>query len=1273
MGSSKFEKGPQGRPPEKPPRSNWTDEQWEAISSRGGNVLVAAGAGSGKTRVLVERVLQRVREGPEPLDIDRLLIVTFTNAAAAEMKQRIGAELEKALQRNPANHHLRRQLLLLNRASISTVHSFCLEVIKSYYYLHDLDPSLRILDQTEALLLRQEILEELLEACYEKEPLESSFYRLVDIFSSDRNDQALLQLVLRLYDFSRSHPRPAHWLQKMASRFAIESEAELEESSWVKILLQHYRLELGSILSRLHKAAELARKPAGPSPYLENLENEILLFQEAAAAAAVSYPKLLEVLQSISFANLKRCSGKNYDEILKEKALELRNGCKEDYAGLLEELARPLQERTGELQAIAPLLQVLVELILAFEERYREAKKEKGVADFADLEHDALRILSSPDSSPEAIIPSEAALDYRRHFTEILVDEYQDINQVQETILQLISLPEPEGNLFLVGDVKQSIYRFRLAEPQLFQEKYHLYSTVAEEGRCIGLNHNFRSRTEVLEGVNYLFRQLMDEAVGEVAYDRRAILRYGASYPQEDEDRYAPEVLFLDRSESTVETEPEAEDGSLGVEELEKAALEGRLIIKKIRELMGGDGERPLMVFERDKEIKRPLTYRDIVILLRSARNFAPALLEELHSAGIPAYVELDTGYFTVVEVEVMLSLLKVIDNPFQDIPLAAVLRSPVVGLTAAEMAYLRLAAPGKSFYEALLASCRTSRGTAEEGKVPVEKLRQFRENLLSWQEKAREGSLPELIWQLYRDTGYYDFVGGMPGGSRRQANLRALYDRARQYEATSLRGLFRFLRFIEKLREGGGDLGEARALGEQEDVVRIMTIHKSKGLEFPVVFVAGLSKKFNTEDLKGNFLLHKELGFGPRYVDTELRIVYPTLPHLALQRHLKLELLAEEMRILYVALTRAEEKLFLVAAVNDLVKEVQKWEMVAGSRELLFPADYRAKAATFLDWLGPALLRHPQGGKLRDMAGDPEEIHRWTGEASSWQFHLFRPAGLGGAAFPEKEGAEDEDRKELYRKIAALEPVPAGGEWREEVDRRLSWRYPYWQAVSHFAKVSVSELQKLETLGLKGEDAEHTPWVQRSFSVLSRNPRFLEQKELSASERGTAYHLVMQHLKLSPALNEEAIVIQIQEMLERELLTAEEQKAVDPKLIMQFFQCPLGRRMLQAVEVAREIPFSMGIPAREIYPAWEKEPETDPGETILIQGVIDCLIREEKGLVLLDYKTGKVPPEGEGRQMEHYALQMSYYTRAVERIWQEKVREKYLYFFDSQAVVAID
>jgi len=1428
--------------PQKPPGSSWTDEQWRAIVCRGKNTLVTAGAGSGKTRVLVERVLQRILEGDPPQEIDRLLVVTFTNAAAAEMKQRIGAALEKAIRENPGVPHLRRQLLLLNRASISTVHSFCMDVIQRYYYLRDLDPSFRILDETEAELLRADVLEELLEEYYENNEAESPFYRLADIYSDDRGDRSLQMLILRLYDFSRSHLQPERWLREKAGAFALEGAGELERTAWVRELLYACRLELENILGRLKEALRLCREPGGPEPYAGSLEDEIAALQAICSAAGNSWGDLMEAMQLPVFGRLRPCKGSSYEEALKERVKQIRDECKKALGKLREQhFQRPLAEQAEDLKLLAPLLDTLVELVIDFAGRYSRAKGEKGAADFSDLEHYALQILSSPDSPGDTLLPSAAvpeygdiflpspaALEYRERFSEVLVDEYQDINAVQEAILKLVAMPEPGGNMFMVGDVKQSIYRFRLAEPELFLQKYKEYSSGEQPGESIALARNFRSRREILAGVNYLFEQIMDETVGEVKYDREARLLYGASYPdpspEDGENPYAPELLLIDRSGAPGEgdgtpgpgegsgTPGEGErapgsgdkqfvegngegagtasagtgygagdGGDAGTageedpvltalaaeEEWERASLEGRLIAQRIRELMGaGKGRRPFSIYDRNTGEKRPVSYRDIVILLRSARNWAIPVMNELRRYGIPAYADLGTGYFEAVEVEVMLSLLKVIDNPFQDIPLAAVLRSPLVGLSADDLARIRMKAPQKSFYDALLEFCRGAQkdtassksseggeafgvigndervrgdqpggitfctgnrktesnfksyvddentgggicsdnagtgtgkrdngvknGDAGDGKSggagesfsPLqEKLSYFLKQLYTWQDEARQGSLAELIWRIYGDTGYYELVGGMPGGGQRQANLRALYDRARQYEATSLRGLFRFLRFIERLQDRGGDLGAARALGEQEDVVRIITVHKSKGLEFPIVFLAGLSKQFNLQDLRQGFLLHKELGFGPRFIDAGLGVSYPTLPWLALKKRLSRELLAEEMRILYVALTRAEEKLILVGTSGNLPADVRRWEEAARGKARLFEPGYRLQAKSYLDWIGPALLRHRCSVALRKMLADPEGVScPGEEELSLWNVRVVssRDVIAGEEPVPGEEG----EGQILWGKVARLEPVSGGGKWSEEVKRHLEWNYPCRAASGHYAKVSVSEIKKLYAAGLPGDDADEAPWI-KFWPHAGPRPRFLEEGSLTAVERGTAYHAVMQYINFDCAAGPpaaEEISRQMGEMVAAERITEQEREAVDPGKIAAFFETPLGKRVLGANRVRREVPFSMALPAEEVYPGYRDYGDypvagKQPGkELVLIQGVIDCLAWEDDGGVLLiDFKSDNISGAEVEALRERYRLQLDLYSRAVEEIWKVKVKGRFLYFFDGGRVVSLD
>jgi ATP-dependent helicase/nuclease subunit A len=744
---------------------------------------------------------------------------------------------------------------------------------------------------------------------------------------------------------------------------------------------------------------------------------------------------------------------------------------------------------------MAPLLHVLVDLIVDFGERYQAAKAAKGLIDFADLEHYCLQILSAPGSMPGELYPSEAAQAYRKQFAEVLLDEYQDTNRVQEAIVELISTAKP-GNRFMVGDVKQSIYRFRLAEPGLFLEKYKAYrsnkeSTSAGEmnGGRIDLARNFRSRLQVVDAVNFIFKQMMNETVGEIAYDARAELVYGAGYPPSLSD-CSVEMLIIDRAkdgadksdafmeeseenseEFNAESTENVTDPALEAEELETAQLEARTIALQIKGLLGAENQEAFQVFDKRTGGNRPATYRDIVILLRATQAWSPIIIDELKKQGIPAYAELSTGYFSATEVETMLSLLKVIDNPYQDVPLAAVLRSPMVGLTAEDLAQIRVADKSVAFYESVLRTA--GQNTQNENDELSMKLTVFLEQLEQWRNDARQGSLADLIWSIFRQTGYYDFAGGLPGGMQRQANLRALYDRARQYESTSLRGLFRFLRFIERMKESGGDLGTARALGEQEDVVRIMSIHKSKGLEFPVVFVAGMAKMFNQRDLNEAFLLHKELGFGPRFVDTTLRVSYPTLPSLAIKKRLKLELLAEEMRVLYVALTRAREKLYLLGTVKSLDKLLRGWGRHL-SREAWYLPDFElAKAKSYLDWVGPALLRHPDAALWRERLGisDISSDVRLLRDSSQWKLSVITPESLQQLDVLEDAAFEpDQDR---FMAIQQREVVTTSGKWKDALDERLSWQYDFPDAPKHFAKTTVSEMKRLSEVNRIADELE--------------------------------------------------------------------------------------------------------------------------------------------------------------------------------------------------------
>jgi ATP-dependent helicase/nuclease subunit A len=1328
----------------KPEGSTWTDDQWDAITLSGRNMLIAAAAGSGKTAVLVERIIRRISDDDHPVDVDRMLVATFTKAAAAEMRQRIREALEQALMKKPESVHLRRQLALMGRASITTLHSFCLEVIQRYYQVIRLDPGFRIANKTESELMRQDLLEELLEEWYGASAEDSPFWRLVDSFSGERSDEPLYRLIQRLYDYSRSHPWPEHWLRETALFFGSDHGST---DPWKESLMADVRLELSGAIELLRQAEKIAGLPGGPEPYLDNLKDDIVLVEHLRDMSTVSWEHLYHAFQSSSFGKLKAVRGDQFDKDLQERVKELRNRAKDRIVKIREELfARTPEQFAEEMRTMAPVIHTLTELVIQFGERYRQAKAAKKLVDFADLEHYCLQILRHPDSTPDKVIPSQAALDYREQFEEVLLDEYQDTNRVQEAIVELISRPSP-GNRFMVGDVKQSIYRFRLAEPGLFLEKYKSYRTDGTDpGLRIDLACNFRSRSEVVHAVNFIFKQVMNETVGEIEYDDRAQLVYGAGYPEGNgvKDDFSVELMLIDRSgaaeseetfaesaEEEAEDNPANKDGTgllQEAQELKTAQLEARLVAMQIRKLMGQDGSGmpSFEVYDKRTGGMRPVTYRDIVILLRATEAWAPVFIEELRLAGIPAYAEVSTGYFSATEVEVMMSLLKVIDNPYQDIPLAALLRSAIVGLTADELAQIRIHGKGLSFYEAVKKYAEQEAETAEADRERIErvqkeqkeepaagqpdafvlsgsavpvgssvknaelkrKLRRILDMLARWREEARNGSLADLLWKIFRESGYYDFVGGMPGGVERQANLRALYDRARQYEATSFRGLFRFLRFIERMKETGGDLGTARAVGEQEDVVRIMSIHKSKGLEFPVVFVAGLGRMFNQTDANDAFLLHKELGFGPRFVDTELRVSCPTLPALAIRRRIRLETLAEEMRVLYVALTRPREKLYLLGTVKGLDKRLQQWGEMIGRGEQTLPDFELAQAKCYLDWIVPAVIRHPHSRELRQRAGIDERTQPFfADEKSRWSVHIVQPELL--AEMEEAAPASAPANSEWLAAVRRLEPVPGSRQWQDEIQRRLSWRYPYPEAHAMFSKTSVSELKRIGGVnGLLQEDAgEAALWplfsepfepsglsapgrAQTGFRPsIAKRPRFLEQRQMNAAERGTLFHLVMQHIPLDAEPDEAAVASTLRAMVAKELITESQSELVDPGVIVSFFRSALGGRLLRARSAWRELPFSYGLPAKDVYP---DAGDSAKDEIILIQGVIDCMFEEPEGLVLVDFKTDALRGMKPEALRDRYKVQLDLYKRAVEHIWKRPVTGKYIFLFDGSHVVEI-
>lgn len=1271
----------------KPQNSTWTDDQWDAIVTSGTNILVAAAAGSGKTAVLVERIIRKISAHT---DVDRLLVATFTKAAAAEMKDRIRLALELELERQPDSEHLRRQLALMNRASITTLHSFCLDVIRRYYPLIGLDPGFRIANETESELMRLDVLDQLFEQKYEGAGDDGAFLRLADRYGGERGDEPLYRLVQQLYDFAQSHPWPEHWLRRTAEAFNIPDVFALQNSEWVISLKNDIQLALEGAESLLHQALELTRQPAGPAPYAVTFDEDTQLISSLSEMIhTMPWETWFEPFQAVQFGKLKAMRGDEYDKSLQMQAKELRDNAKKLVTSLAEELfGRTPEQFMEELQELAPLMRALAELVIAFGQGYEAAKRAKGLLDFGDLEHYCLRILRDSASTPDCMSPSIAALEFQQQFDEILLDEYQDTNMVQEAIVSLIERTGT-GNRFMVGDVKQSIYGFRLAEPKLFLQKYKAYLSRHDADKSsdadapnalrIDLARNFRSRSEVVEGVNAVFRAIMRENVAEMDYDERAELVCGASYPgPEPADRCQVEFGILS-SGDTDDEEAAAGDNTESYElgeddiqgehaapgesstELKAAQLEARWIAQQLKSLIDSN----FQVYDGKRRESRRLQWRDVVILLRATQQWAPIIIEELQGSGIPAYAELSSGYFDATEVETMLSLLRVIDNPYQDIPLAAALRSPLFALNAEELARIRIQSAKSTYYDAVLHAA----GDLFHQEDTRRKLSMFLDSLDRWREEARQGSLANLLWEIYRETGYYDFVGGLPGGTQRQANLRALHDRARQYEATSFRGLFRFLRFIERMRESGGDLGTARALGEQEDVVRIMSIHKSKGLEFPVVFVAGLGKLFNQQDVRSAFLKHKELGFGPRFVDPALRISYPTLPYLAIRRTMRREMLAEEMRILYVALTRPKEKMFLIATVANAEAKLARWLSYVDENGSM--PDFRVAAArSFIDWLGPLAAR-----QIAD--------RQFEGNGPQWQAGIV-PASLYGTEaaaaidIPDQYEAAKKERLQAVTTLSLLENIRE----EDQLRARLEWQYPHQAAAALAAKTSVTEMKRLHTdvmedaVPLKDKEAGsegHADFLAvpaADYTFRLRRPAFLEEKSLTAAEKGSVNHLLMQHVTLSGPVDERALKQTLDGMIKRRLLTVKQSQAIDLPAVSAFFTSTLGQRLLSAGWVRREVPFSCMFPASRVYP---DSGETLSQEPILIQGVIDCLFEDSAGIVLLDYKTDRINKQQWVEAAERHRFQLELYAEAIQSVLGRKVNECHVFFFDGGQSVQLN
>lgn len=1251
----------------------FTPEQQRVIELHNSNILVSAAAGSGKTAVLVERIIRMICDGEHPADIDRLLIVTFTNAAAAEMRERIAAGITARLETDPGNEHIQKQSALLHNAQITTIDSFSLFLIRNHFNEIGLDPDFRVADEGEIKLLQQEVLAQLLEDAYAGQFVPEApeqFHACVEYFCPGGRESVLEQHILNLSRYAGSFPWPAEWLEERKNDYAAGDMEALVHSDYGQYLTERVNRTVEGCLEKLREVKRLCELPDGPYMYGELTEAEIEQLERLTSCKDLE--EQAAKVPTVTFGRLPSKKDDSVDPAKRELAKAIRNSVKDTLSDLSESYFKtPLELAVEQGKACREPLRILLDLVLEFDRRLLAAKQERHLIDFSDMEHYALQILLKREKVEESggtgtdrtetkyrIVPSDVAMEYRQYFQEILIDEYQDSNLVQEYLLSAIS-GEEEGryNRFMVGDVKQSIYKFRLARPELFLEKYDTYQETGDLCR-IDLAKNFRSRIQVVDAVNDVFSRIMSREIGGIAYDDKAALYPGAGYPAQEDTAYGSELLLIRKPEKG-----EREESGIGEQHAEGAGvlvdydnvrqLEALAIAAHIKQLKGS-----LKVMEKSTGELRPVRYSDMVILLRTTSGWDEEFKKILEQQGIPVYITSKTGYFGALEVQELLQFLRVLDNPRQDIPLFGVMQSVFGGFTQEEIAQIRSGGEGHSrkrmtLYEALKEVAQS--GRTEDTELSI-KANDFLQRIDHYRNLTPYTSIRDLLQRILDDYDYLNYVTALPTGSKRRANVEMLLTKASAFEKTSYFGLFHFIRYMEQLEKYDVDYGEADTLDENADVVRIMSIHKSKGLEFPVVFVSGLSKRFNMQDANQSLIVDMDLGVAVDYVDSVRRIKNKTLRRAVLSAKMKEDNLAEELRVFYVALTRAREKLILTAVLD---KADEKWELaqMTGQERLTY-LDF-CEAGSYMDFLLPIL---PKTGiavktlRTEDLAAE----------------ELGEQLRMG-------------DRREQLRLIACGE-TPLTGD-PEENERKLmhlrerfAYQYPHPGLQKLYTKTTVSEL-KIAAMAEKDEAAFHT---FEEKEVVPYIPGFRrEQEKVSGAVRGNAFHRVMELLDFMyvfvesglfekcpgdyetyrKRLDAERLKNRLEEFLQRETislrLTEEYAKAVSLPKILNFLEQELAYRMWRAQEqglLYREQPFVLGIDAKRL------DPDLPEGEKVLIQGIIDVFFIEDGEIVLLDYKTDVI--DSLEALWNRYNVQIQYYEEALTKLMQMPVKERILYSF---------
>lgn len=1229
----------------------WTPEQQKVIDLRKRNILVSAAAGSGKTAVLVERIITMITEGDTPIDIDHLLIVTFTNAAAAEMKERIGKAIEKKMLEQPDNVHLQKQMALIHNAQITTIHSFCLNVIRNHFNVIDLDPGFRLAEEAELKLLQSDVISNLLEIRYEEG--NADFIQLVESYSSGKSDAKIEEIVLQLYHFSISYPWPLEWLESRKGEFSISTKEELEQADWMKYLLRYLKAILGDLLTNTMKARAICMEVNGPYPYEEAIMQDEDFIRSLMKQN--TYQEFLIAFDELSFSRLSAKRDSNIAEEKKEAVKSLRDKvkkCLSDIRG--DYFFQPISEMVADIMGVSAPMNALIDLTMEFSQEYAKQKEERNVIDFNDLEHFALNILVQKEN--EVVTPTLVANEFSEYYEEILIDEYQDSNLVQETILTAISKERYDRpNLFMVGDVKQSIYKFRMARPELFMEKFENYTLEDSTHQRIDLHKNFRSRAVVLDSVNKIFRKIMVKELGNIKYDASEELNVGATFMEAEEN-----TPISMTTELILTTDLESEEVSTEGDSLEDYTikeLEAKAVANRIKELT--DAKNGMMVLDNGRY--RTARYGDIVILFRTMSGWSDVFVDTLMTEGIPAYAQTQSGYFSTIEIKTILNLLKVIDNPRQDIPLTAVLHSPMVGLSSEALAHIKAGRKKLDMYE----SVRLYMEEGEQVEIAWS-LKRFIELLEELRQMVPYTPIYDLIQTAAMKTGYYHYVKAMPGGNRRVGNIDMLIQRAIDFETTIYHGLFDFNRYIEKLQRFEIDFGEAVESGEHEEAVRIMSIHKSKGLEFPVVIVAGIGKNFNNQDARSKLVLHPDLGLGPEYINETYRVKAPTLIKKVLQRQVLLENLGEELRVLYVALTRAKEKLILSGYVKKLVKQVGSWYEETNSSEEVLSYQQLTKAVTYLDWILPTVMNQPIFEYILNDSLDQFSTDHTN--HSEVEIKIVDAVTLVGRAVANQmnRGFNQDDMLNWDSSLVYDEGI------KEELHKRFTYVYPYHMETMIHSKMTVSELKKLgqmvdeeyseniyEDIIKKDRETKETEVFVPRFACLETEKEDAGKDRVSAAYVGTLYHKVLECIDLTKVKTMEEIKLELEKLVISCIIKTEDVDSIHVESLFAFLQSDLAQRMAKANKegkLYREQQFVIGVPSNQVNPLYESE------ALVLVQGIIDAYFEEDGELVLVDYKTDHVYEERV--LVKRYQVQLDYYQKALEQLTDKQVKESVIYSF---------